>query len=41
MDKSFAGLVFFPEGGRGMVSDEKDTGVRGLEIEVFGLRIER
>ena len=36
-----AGLVFFPGSGRGMVSDEKDTGVRGLKIEVFGLRIGR
>ena len=46
-----AGLVFFPEGGRGMDSDKKatkvwrwraeDTKVRRLKIEVFGLKIER
>ena len=41
MDKSVSGLVFFPEGGRGMDSDKKDTKVRRLKIEVFGLRIER
>ena len=41
MRESFAGLVFFPEGGRGMDSDKKDTKVRRLKIEVFGLKIER
>ena len=40
-NKSVAGLVFFPEGGRGMDRGYGDTKVWRLKIEVFGLKIER
>ena len=51
MHESFAGLVFFPEGGRGMDSDKKATKVWRwrvenrkvwrLEVKGSGLKIER